>query len=87
MGLVHDLTQAAVIMTLGMVVTFSFLVVLILAIQVSSRIIAKFAPEAKPQKQDPASPAQEKIDGSVIAAITIAVKKYRDDKKIKIRGF
>ncbi|GEM_PF-6241764 len=50
MGWVHDLGQAAVITTLGMAVTFGFLTVLILAIQLSSKIILKYRAEAELKK-------------------------------------
>lgn len=83
MGLVHDLSQAAVIMTIGMTVTFVFLAALILAIQISSRVIARYAPDTVSQKDKMDSLAQVNVNGAVLAAITIAVKKYRDDNKNK----
>jgi len=83
MGWVHDLGQAAVITTLGMAVTFGFLTVLILAIQLSSKIILKYRAEAELKKNITEQSVQAAENGALIAAITIAVKKYRNDKKVK----
>lgn len=85
MGWIHDFTQAVVIMMLGMGVTFSFLVALIFVIQVSARIIAKYAfePEPVPPPRAAIPGVQAKDASDVIAAITIAVKKYHADKKGK----
>jgi sodium pump decarboxylase gamma subunit len=83
MGWVHDLGQGAVITTLGMAVTFGFLAVLILAIQLSSKIILKYNAEAELKKNITERSVQAAENGALIAAITIAVKKYRNDKKIK----
>jgi len=83
-SLIHDLAQATVIMVLGMSVTFIFLAVLILAIHVSSKIITKYTPEPSPLSLAPKPISQAKGDGAVVAAITIAVKKYHNDKKRKI---
>jgi sodium pump decarboxylase gamma subunit len=85
MGWIHDFIEAAVIMVLGMGVTFCFLAALIFAIQLTARIIAKYAPP--PPAPLPASQGGSSVtpsakdEGAIIAAITIAVKKYRADKK------
>lgn len=84
MNWTHDFTQAAVIMVLGMSVTFIFLALLILIIQVSSKIIARYAIEPEPAPRAAIPCMQSKDDGAVIAAITMAVKKYHNYKNAKI---
>lgn len=76
----QDFVQAAVIMVLGMGVTFCFLGALIFAIQMSAKIIAKYAPVPEPLPA-PRVAAPVRDDGAIVAAITIAVKKYHADKK------
>lgn len=80
MGLLHDLSQAAVIMTLGMVVTFAFLAVLIIMMQISSKIISKYVLETAPSKDNNSPPPpQPDENGALIAAITMAAKKYHSE--------
>lgn len=80
MGLLHDLSQAAVIMTLGMAVTFAFLAVLIIMIQISSKIISKYVQKAATSKDNHSPPTlQPEDNGALIAAITMAAKKYHSE--------
>ena len=80
----QDFIQATVIMVLGMGVTFAFLGVLIFAIQMTAKLVAKYAPAPAPLPAPrAASPAAApgRDEGAIVAAITIAVKKYHADKK------
>ncbi|GEM_PF-5321152 len=79
----HNFTQAIIIMVLGMSVTFIFITVLIIIIQINSKIIAKYVREPEPSLQPIKTLHQNKDDSSIVAAITIAVKKYHQDKKSK----
>lgn len=83
MDWMHDFTQAVVIMVLGMSVTFIFLTALILAIHVSSKIIAKYTPQPAPIPRALTTVSKSNNDGAVVAAITMAVKKYHNDKNAK----
>jgi oxaloacetate decarboxylase gamma subunit len=76
----QDFVQATVIMVLGMGVTFMFLGALIFAIQMMAKIVAKFAPVPEPLPA-PRAEAPAMDNGAIVAAITIAVKKYHSDKK------
>jgi len=84
MGWFQDFIQAAVIMVLGMGVTFAFLAALIFAIQITAKIIAKYAPVPEPlpaPRSGVPAVAAGGNEGAIVAAITIAVKKYHADKK------
>lgn len=87
MNLVHDLIQAAVIMTLGMAVTFAFLALLIIMVQLASRIILKYAHVAAPSRNDIQVPQQLDENGAIIAAIAMAAKKYHSEHNKKNRRF
>lgn len=76
----QEFLQATVIMVLGMGVTFCFLAALIFAIQVTAKLVAKYAPAPEPLPS-PRVGVPARDDGAIVAAITIAVKKYHADKK------
>jgi oxaloacetate decarboxylase gamma subunit len=80
MGWIQDFLQATVIMVLGMGVTFMFLGALIFAIQMMAKIVARYAPVPEPLPA-PRAAAPARDDGAIVAAITVAVKKYHADKK------
>ena len=69
-----NFTQATVIMSLGM-----GLASLVVLIQVSARLLAKYAPEEPAPAPVKAAPAQN--DGAVVAAIAAALRQYSSDKK------
>jgi sodium pump decarboxylase gamma subunit len=79
MNWLQDFVQASVIMVLGMGVTFCFLAALIFAIRIVAKIVAKYAPTPEPVAV-PRAAAPARDDRAIIAAITIAVKKYHADK-------
>ncbi|HMK44756.1 MAG TPA: OadG family transporter subunit [Dissulfurispiraceae bacterium] len=84
MNWLQDFIQAAVIMILGMGVTFAFLGTLIFAIHLTAKIVAKYAPAPKPLPAAPAAVAASVRDeGAIVAAITMAAKKYHADRKDK----
>ncbi|MCW8837869.1 MAG: OadG family protein [Thiovulaceae bacterium] len=63
-------------MGLGMATVFSFLIIMIIAMNVMSIIIHKFFPE--PQAKDTSSANNANENKKVIAAITAAVKYHRE---------
>ncbi len=74
-----NFTQATVIMCLGMGLVFLFVASLVVLIQVSARLLAKYAPE-EPEAA-PASVAPAQNDGAIVAAIAAALRQYSSDKK------
>ena len=62
-------------MGLGMSIVFSFLVTMIISMNLMSFIIHKFFPEPQPSAT-PAAPQQD--NKKVIAAITAAIKHHRE---------
>ena len=74
-----NFTQAPVIMCLGMGLVFLFVASLVVLIQVSARLLAKYAPEEPAPAPVKAAPAQN--DGAVVAAIAAALRQYSSDKK------
>ncbi|MBQ0071822.1 MAG: OadG family protein, partial [Spirochaetales bacterium] len=74
-----QLGQGVVVMVLGMLVVFFFLVILIGATQLMGKILAKFAkPEEPKKKVTAAAPvAKANEDAQIAAAIAAAVDKAR----------
>ena len=66
-------------MVLGMLVVFAFLVILIVAIKVMSKILGKFAKPEEPKKKVAAAPtaAVKDDDARIAAAIAAAVDQTR----------
>lgn len=62
-------------MGLGMMIVFSFLVTMIISMNLMSFVVHKFFPEPQPSATPPAPP---KDDKKVIAAITAAIKHHRE---------
>ena len=63
-------------MGLGMGTVFLFLIVMILSMNIMSRIIHRFFPEPQVADNNPSAPAQ-KDNKKVIAAITAAIAHHR----------
>ena len=73
----NELLSGLSLMLVGMATVFCFLTLLVLCINISSKVINRFWPEALPSStQQNAS-----SDGDVIAAITAAVHQYRNKHK------
>lgn len=72
-------TQATVIMCLGMGLVFLFVASLVVLIQVSARLLSKYA--AEEQAAAPATAAPAKNNGAIVAAIAAAMHQYSSDKK------
>lgn len=62
-------------MGLGMMIVFSFLVIMILSMNLMSYVVHRFFPEPQPNETPPAQPEDNK---KVIAAITAAIKHHRE---------
>ncbi|MDR2601842.1 MAG: OadG family protein [Spirochaetaceae bacterium] len=83
MNISEMFAQSVVVMLLGMGVVFGFLVLLILCITSVGRIIHAFGTD-KDANQGPSakaavSSAAGVLDGSVVSAISAAVKAYRKE--------
>lgn len=75
-----QLGQGVVVMVLGMLVVFFFLVILIGAIMLMGKVLAKYAkPEAPKKNVTAAAPVAKAAndDGMIAAAIAAAVDKAR----------
>ncbi|MCX8030248.1 MAG: OadG family protein [Thermodesulfovibrionales bacterium] len=83
MDWIYDLKQAVIIMVLGMGITFLFLGILILMIQMTSWFISKFISPQVPATQVIASFSENKNDAALVAAISIAVRKYHQNKMLR----
>ena len=75
----ENFTQATVIMCLGMGLVFLFVASLVVLIQVSARLLGKYAEKEPVAAPATASPA--KNDGAIVAAIAAAMQQYSSDKK------
>lgn len=72
----QTLIQATLVMVLGMGVVFFFLALLVFAMNIMSRLLAKYStPEPAP-----AAPLNNN-NNAVVTAITAAMKQYLKDKK------
>lgn len=79
MSYIDTLLEAALIMVLGMGVVYFFLAVLVVSLNLMSRVLAKYAvpePVIVPQVPTPV----RTDEGAVVAAIAIAMKRYLNDK-------
>lgn len=68
----NELTSGLSLMLVGMTTVFCFLTLLVICINISSKVINRFWPEALPTTQRNTS-----TDDEVVAAITSAVHQYR----------
>ena len=80
MPYIQTLTQATLVMVLGMGVVFLFLALLVVASNMMSRVLAKYA------APEPAAAAPRSKDSAVVTAITVAMKQYLHDKKKDVSG-
>jgi len=72
----NELLSGLSLMLVGMATVFCFLTLLVLCINISSKVINRFWPEELPTTQRSAA-----SDDEVIAAITSAVHQYRNKHK------
>lgn len=79
MSYLDTLLEAALVMVLGMGVVYFFLAVLVVSLNLMSRVLARYAvPEPVIVPQVPAPVRTD--EGAVVAAIAIAMKRYLSDK-------
>ena len=78
MDISQALAMAANIMLLGMVCVFSFLGMLVIAVN----LVAKFCPEEEPAiaTVKPGTNTNNQVSESVVAAISAAVHQYRSSR-------
>lgn len=75
------LAQAANIMAIGMIIVFCFLTFLIVCVNVMSKVISKYFPDAPaPAKSKPAPPSAA-TSPAVLAAVAAAVQQHRNQAK------
>ena len=70
--------QSAVLALLGMLVVFSFLLLLVLCVTLSGKIIRALGLD-KEAESAPAASAPVVSEGAAVAAISAAVKEYRKE--------
>ncbi|WP_100655759.1 OadG family protein [Alteromonas flava] len=80
-SLTSQLSEAALLMGVGMVSVFAFLTLLIVAMSVLKRFVERFPPPEVPAPAKPNKSIQAgHPDQQVVAAITAAVHQYRQSK-------
>lgn len=68
-------------MVLGMVTVFLFLIVMVLILNIQSRIARKYFPEKiTPSKSNPSVQSTSKDNKALVAAITAAIQTFRTNK-------
>ena len=74
-----QLKDGLVVMVLGMLVVFLFLIILIVAIKAMSKVVGKFAKPEEPKKKVTAAPVAtaKDDDAKIAAAIAAAVDQTR----------
>ena len=74
-----QLKDGLVVMVLGMLVVFLFLIILIVAIKAMSKVVGKFAKPEEPKKKVAAAPVAtaKDDDAKIAAAIAAAVDQTR----------
>ena len=72
---VNLILESVKFMGLGMAVVFTFLIILIIVVNLQAKIIAKFFPE-----ETPAAPVATVDDKHHVAAIIAAVTEFRKNK-------
>jgi len=73
---VNLLLESVKFMILGMAVVFTFLVLLVIVVNIQAKLIAKFFPEKAPAPSE----ATPKTDDAHVAAIVAAVTDFRKNK-------
>ncbi len=74
---VNLILESLKFMVLGMTVVFTFLIILIIVVNLQAKLIAKFFPEEAPAKPNTAGKADE---AHHVAAIIAAVTEFRKNK-------
>jgi len=79
------LAQALELMLAGMGFVFVFLILLIIATSLASKIITRYFPEpvasSAPVSKAPSAPAPSQVDAQLLSVISAAVKEYRSRHK------
>ncbi len=71
------LLEAAGLMLIGMVTVFTFLFVLVLLLQLMSKVIQRYFPVKMPEKSNKIEHTADGVSPAIIAAISAAVHQYR----------
>lgn len=71
------LLEAAGLMLIGMVTVFTFLFVLVLLLQLMSKVIQRYFPVKVVEKSHKIEDANNGVSPAIIAAISAAVHQYR----------
>ncbi|UJF19010.1 OadG family protein [Vibrio sp. SS-MA-C1-2] len=74
------LLDALSLMLIGMSVVFLFLALLIVILRVQTKIITSKIGELQPIPVNSSSPTQSELSPDVVAAISVAVKQYRNNR-------
>ena len=78
----HDILNESIqLLIYGMGTVFVFLYVLILATQVMSTLVQRFAPEAEPVAPVKRVSPAHTVDPNVVAAIGLAVQEFRREHR------
>ena len=78
----HDiLNESMQLLIYGMGTVFVFLYLLILATQLMSRLVQRFAPEAEPVAPVKRASGTHAVDPNVVAAIGLAVQEFRREHR------
>lgn len=71
------LLEAAGLMLIGMVTVFTFLFMLVLLLQLMSKVIQRYFPVKMPEKSNKIEHTADGVSPAIIAAISAAVHQYR----------
>lgn len=71
------LLDAAGLMLIGMVSVFAFLFVLVLLLQLMSKLLQRYFPAKLPEKSNKIEHSNNGVSPAIIAAISAAVHQYR----------
>ncbi len=69
------------LMLIGMGIVFAFLTMLVVMVNIMTRVIQRFFPVTPITVVTPASASTSHTDASIIAAISAAVHQYRNKKR------
>lgn len=76
----NELISGLSLMLVGMTTVFCFLLLLVICINISSKVINRFWPEAL-SSIEASTQSSQSTDDEVVAAITSAVHQYRNNPK------
>lgn len=71
------LLEAAGLMLIGMLTVFTFLFVLVLLLQLMSKVIQRYFPQKVVEKSNKIEHTHDGVSPAIIAAISAAVHQYR----------